>query len=786
MIPRNAQRFEHRKSEIVTFFGCFLLDLSDICRMDMGQQPKNRKDMNRFWYKSLAFLPLLAVQLPAIGQDTVDSLQRIVCPAITIEIESAPAPAVTDAAELLKGAPGVIVASSAAEPGMVPKLFIDGARLLEIQQAVYVIDGVRVWDLAGIPVGEVKSIRVLRGAEAIALYGPEAASGAVEIRTRRATTPGFHADYTFRGGFQRPAKLPEPKHAGMQPYLDRTVDLDATFLQSHEAGVQYRGRKLGARAAFAADRRESYLQGDDDRYRRNSVTFGGDAQLLPWMRLEASGGYAWVRRSDLEAGVLSYALNGDPAIPAKPVEETYIRWEQETARGRGDLVMTPLPSLRIDAFAAGRMDTQEHEYQRVYGSLERYVRRRLEYGMDLQWGTHLGADRQHGIRAEAGLRRVQGKGYYRLARYTEDAQAGRTWDSDRKGPEYDDRWYQGNLSVGYDWRSRVALRTGLQVRWGADEEGLIPVKPGWSPWISLTGVVLEKPYVELSGDWVQTPKGPLESAGVNRRRDPLYRNAENILYVAYPFSFGAIRRSVGLTVAPYRTSGPRLEVRYFLHHDAVEESYFYTGVPLSRPLSLRNEGLTLSGSWNGSSGPWQWLLDGNYTRMRNRVSKETPSAQPYAGGRYAPYRSLVMDGKPIGMYLVSVQGTESEYIGGLMPRASYGARATLRYKGWGLGMRVYGWGGNRMVIYTSKREYPRVRFLRLDQFCLDYKLAGAGLSRAGLSEVRMWLSLENLASWTNYQGRFDPEATLFSSVPGSESNTYPEMPRAVLGVSLTL
>ena len=53
-----------------------------------------------------------------------------------------------DPVELLHGQPGVIVASSAADPGSTPTNYIGGARLNQSMQPVYVVDGVRVRNLS--------------------------------------------------------------------------------------------------------------------------------------------------------------------------------------------------------------------------------------------------------------------------------------------------------------------------------------------------------------------------------------------------------------------------------------------------------------------------------------------------------------------------------------------------------------------------------------------------------------------------------------------------------------
>ena len=81
-----------------------------------------------------------------------------------------------DPVELLHGQPGVIVASSAADPGSTPTIYIGGARLNQSMQPVYVVDGVRVRDLSMVPAGDCESIRVLEGPEAIAQWGPDAAA----------------------------------------------------------------------------------------------------------------------------------------------------------------------------------------------------------------------------------------------------------------------------------------------------------------------------------------------------------------------------------------------------------------------------------------------------------------------------------------------------------------------------------------------------------------------------------------------------------------------------------
>ena len=117
-------------------------------------------------------------------------------------------PFITDARELLSGqSSGVVVSSSPGAPGMTPSVYIHGLHY-GFQEPVYIVDGVRVRSLDNLAPESLEKCSVLTGTQAMVLYGPSAANGAIVITTKRTKYLGFHASYDFKGAVQQLAWEP--------------------------------------------------------------------------------------------------------------------------------------------------------------------------------------------------------------------------------------------------------------------------------------------------------------------------------------------------------------------------------------------------------------------------------------------------------------------------------------------------------------------------------------------------------------------------------------------------
>lgn len=85
----------------------------------------------------------------------------------------------------------------------------------------------------------------------------------------------------------------------------------------------------------------------------------------------------------------------------------------------------------------------------------------------------------------------------------------------------------------------------------------------------------------------------------------------------------------------------------------------------------------------------------------------------------------------------------------------------------------------------SSRIIEDGSFLRLKTVTLGYTLPKAVITKAGLSNARVYLAAQNLWTWTNYSG-YDPEVSVRNSAltPGLDFSSYPRAFTFSLGVNL--
>ncbi|MDB5013829.1 MAG: hypothetical protein JWQ25_2031, partial [Daejeonella sp.] len=183
----------------------------------------------------------------------------------------------------------------------------------------------------------------------------------------------------------------------------------------------------------------------------------------------------------------------------------------------------------------------------------------------------------------------------------------------------------------------------------------------------------------------------------------------------------------------------------------------------------------------------------------------TGNAVPKAGDRL--YKDINGDGK----FTTAVDKT---IIGNSQPDFIFGFANNLSYKGFDLSVLIQGTYGNQILnsnkqtleLYTAQQNasasandrwtptnpsnvLPRAKldpapvfsnryidngsFLRVQNITLGYSIPKEVARRAKLSGLRVFVSGQNILTWTNYTG-FDPEVTSGSNVsPGTDAGIYP-------------
>jgi hypothetical protein len=93
--------------------------------------------------------------------------------------------------------------------------------------------------------------------------------------------------------------------------------------------------------------------------------------------------------------------------------------------------------------------------------------------------------------------------------------------------------------------------------------------------------------------------------------------------------------------------------------------------------------------------------------------------------------------------------------------------------------------GDGDKVYSS-RVIEDGSYIRLKTMQLGYNFQGGFLKRMKISAFRLYVSAQNLLTWTKYTG-FDPEVSAYNSAltPGFDYSVYPRARTIAGGLNLT-
>ena len=262
--------------------------------------------------------------------------------------------------------------------------------------------------------------------------------------------------------------------------------------------------------------------------------------------------------------------------------------------------------------------------------------------------------------------------------------------------------------------------------------------------------------------------------------------------------------------------------------------------------SILNSGLEFELGWKDQIGDFSYSVNGNFSTLHNEVLTfpgDTPreTNQPASSANmpvltaFEPgypvwyirgfnYEGMDAEGNPV---LTDVNGdglldnNDMDYIGQGTPTFTYGLTVNMAYKGFDFVLYGAGQGGNHIlpVIYQTgfknnlkwylqayeKGEYPHPAttqgnfnfysssanifkgdFFRIKQIQLGYTLPSKLTKKAAISNLRLFVSLDDYFIFTKYPG-LDPETAAINSSSGAglDWGGYPTMKKMLLGVNLT-
>ena len=258
---------------------------------------------------------------------------------------------------------------------------------------------------------------------------------------------------------------------------------------------------------------------------------------------------------------------------------------------------------------------------------------------------------------------------------------------------------------------------------------------------------------------------------------------------------------------------------------------------------VKNNGLEIELGWKDKVGDLTYSINGNFATLKNELTYLDPitdyitgvglqgsgittrcsEGEPLWYFRGYKFKELAADGSAIYQD-VNKDGVwdsnDMTNIGQGLPTFTYGFTINLEYKAFDFLLFGTGVGGNEILPqgYRTDRPYcnnyawyyensgtkfPTVAnwnrdayssdltifdgsYFKIKQIQLGYTLPGAITNKLHISNLRVFASLENFFTFTNYIG-LDPEAASAnnSSSLGIDMGTYPTAKQSVFGVNLS-
>ncbi|MCQ2129757.1 MAG: TonB-dependent receptor [Bacteroidales bacterium] len=262
--------------------------------------------------------------------------------------------------------------------------------------------------------------------------------------------------------------------------------------------------------------------------------------------------------------------------------------------------------------------------------------------------------------------------------------------------------------------------------------------------------------------------------------------------------------------------------------------------------NVLNRGLEFELSWKDQIGDFSYGISGNMSTLHNEVlelpegtprvtasdasSSNYPIQTAFEAGypvwylRGYKYLGVGSDGKPMFEDLNgdgNIDTSDFQYLGHGTPTLTYGININLAYKGFDFLLFGSGISGNSIVpvfhrtgfknhmkaymdlykdgtyphpeytvgnyqFWSSTANVFNGAYFRVKQMQFGYTLPSAITKKANISNLRLYMSLDDFFTLTKYPG-LDPETAAMNNTSGSglDWGSYPTMQKLILGVNIT-
>ena len=265
---------------------------------------------------------------------------------------------------------------------------------------------------------------------------------------------------------------------------------------------------------------------------------------------------------------------------------------------------------------------------------------------------------------------------------------------------------------------------------------------------------------------------------------------------------------------------------------------------------ILNTGFEFMADFRNNIGEFNYSISGNLSTLHNEVTYLNSSIQRILGGQSsgaATFFTAFEKGLPVwyfrgyktdGIDMTTGQAkfvdqngdglineNDRVFIGSSIPKLTYGATVSLSYKGIDFSANLQGQSGSQNMILWMRNDLPgsnfpkflyegrwtagsttatrpkagfnpntllsdqmlfSANFMRIKQIQIGYNLPQVALNLIKLKSARVYVSLEDFFTFTNYPG-MDPEAgSTTNSQLGLDKGMYPITKKAIFGISITL
>ena len=254
----------------------------------------------------------------------------------------------TNAAQSLQGkVSGVQVVNASGAPGAAPQIRVRGYSSNGSSDPLYIVDGLKVSDIAYLDPSSIESMEVLKDAASAAIYGAEAGNGVVLITTNQGKKGATKVTLDASWSFQNLAKKVDVMNASQYKsfmtdawgdafnelyntyYLGTSQGADTDWqdemyetgtMQKYNVGLQ--GGNDQGKFFFNAGymNNDGMLVRNTDYYKRVTGQLNASYKIRPWLEISSNNTVAYTRNQGVTEGNAQYGfmkgiLNADPLTP---------------------------------------------------------------------------------------------------------------------------------------------------------------------------------------------------------------------------------------------------------------------------------------------------------------------------------------------------------------------------------------------------------------------------------------------------------------------------------------